>query len=103
MVEYIFRGRELTISQDGKCILRKYNQRNLVPIEVPPSVVKLLIQNEILVLDSGNTETGEKHYTFDPDSKNLEYINSMIAIWPLEIKSDLNRISRILKLEKIGI
>lgn len=92
IVKSIFYGRDLTIG-GGTPTLNKWRYP---PIEVSSGLAKFLILNSILEAHSGNWETGEQHYTFNTEFNGQLNPNE-------EIKIELIRISRILKLKSIGI
>lgn len=66
----IFYGSELTVEHDrlwsnnSSCTLNKWHPRKK-PISISQDVVLYLIDNDILMEDSGNFETGEIHYVYD--------------------------------------
>lgn len=81
----IFKGRELTLTpfeielepgkhipplfhMSGTCTLNKWSRKEK-PIDVPLEVFKYLMDMEVLILDSGNFETGEEHYVYNFDRK----------------------------------
>jgi hypothetical protein len=93
VIKSIFYGRDLTIG-GGKPTLNKW--MGGPKIEVSNDLAKFLTLNSILDADSGNWETGERHYTFNRDfTSQLDPSE--------EIKSELLQISRILKLKSIGL
>jgi len=81
----IFRGRELTLTpfqkelepgkhnpplfhRSGICTLNKWSRKEK-PVDVPVEIFKYLVDKEVLILDSGNFETGEEHYVYNVDRK----------------------------------
>lgn len=91
MIEKIFKGRELTIFENS-AILNKWSiNRN--QIEIPIKTALFLISNDILTLDSGNWETGEKHYVYNDSLFGRE-----ILIVNREVLDDLKSVIRELKL-----
>lgn len=91
MIERIFKGRELTIFENS-AILNKWSiNRNQV--EIPIKTALFLIANDLLVLDSGNWETGEKHYVY-----NDSLIDREIIIMNQEVLGDLKSVVRDLKI-----
>jgi hypothetical protein len=93
IIEQIFR---LT-THGFKSTLNKWSIRNL-KIDVPIEVSRLLIFENILVLDSGNLETGEEHYVYNPD-----LIGKEITIKNEEISNSLISILRQIKLNSIDV
>lgn len=81
----IFKGRELTVTpfqreiEPGKhtpplyhksaiCTLNKWS-RIEKSVDIPVEIFKYLVEREVLVLDSGNFETGEEHYIYNMNRK----------------------------------
>lgn len=67
IIREIFSGKELTLN-NGSAILCKYSVVN-TPVEIPLRIANYLINKECLIEDSGNWDTGEVHYVFNPDRK----------------------------------
>jgi hypothetical protein len=67
VVKEIFGGRELTVETNGICTLSRWRRESgwENPVNIPNDVANYLIGCDILVLDSGNFETGEEHYVYD--------------------------------------
>lgn len=67
VVKEIFSGKELTLNRSS-AILCKYSIVHR-SIEIPLRIANYLINNDCLVEDSGNFETGDVHYTYNYDNK----------------------------------
>lgn len=69
IIRQVFYGRELTIYPSGKCILTK----KLLPVaEISHELIQKLIDYEVIKHDSGNFETGERHYIYNDDCRYKE-------------------------------
>ena len=72
----IFGGRELTLTPTelpyakGTFVLDKWHRKRR-PVEIPVEIAKYLIDCGILILDSGNWETGEEHYIYNKECGKL--------------------------------
>ena len=96
IIEQIFKGKELTIFFDcnGKetAVLNKWSITR-PQIDIPIKIANYLISFDILILDSGNTETREQHYIYQK-SKNQLSFNGLII-------NELKPILRKIKLDFI--
>lgn len=85
VLKEIFKGRELTVTpfqkelepgkhdpplfhRSGVCTLNKWS-RYENPVNIPLEVFKYLVDMDVLILDSGNFETGEEHYVYNMERK----------------------------------
>ena len=99
----IFEGRELTCVNGG-AILNKWREPYCKEpsIDLTAYVANYLIINDVLVLDSGNFETGEEHYTCTRDIDVLK--NCEIGIQSANnscIYNELKGVLRELNLSKL--
>lgn len=67
IIREIFSGKELTLNKSS-AILCKYSRVH-ESIDIPLRIANYLINNECLVEDSGNWDTGDVHYIFNHDRK----------------------------------
>ena len=63
ILKEIFKGREVTIGPTGASISKWSRYEKEVYISI--RTVNYLINCDVLVLDSGNFETGEQHYVYN--------------------------------------
>lgn len=94
-LEKIFRGKELTIC-GNTAILNKWSIKR-TRFNIPPKVARNLIDRGVLILDSGNLETQEDHYIYNPSLFGIDIRLSD------ELMDELKPIIREIKLNSINV
>lgn len=94
VIKEIFCGRELTLTKEKGFILNKWGKGE--SFYIPMRVANYLINCEVLVLDSGNFETGEQHFVYNREHNKGQVANDRLLEELKPILRDI-RIDKILK------
>lgn len=95
ILKEIFMGREVTIDLNGVSSINKWSSKEN-EIYIPIRDINYLINCNVLILDSGNFETGEQHFIYNKNR--VKDISSTDDIF-----ERLKPILREIRLNKLGI